>query len=104
MSVPAAPAPPRALDARLMTLLAITMFAAAGSIHFQTAMLGAIAQEFGADTRAVGWIPTMTFAGFVSGIVFIVPLGDRADKRRIATKRARRVSRSSRPTQAMPAP
>src|SRR3954469_13946890 len=84
MSAPAATvAPSRALDRRLMALLATTMFAAAGSIHFQTSMLGAIAQEFGADTGAVGWVPTMTFAGFVSGIVFIVPLGDRADKRRL---------------------
>ena len=58
MSAPAAPGLPRALDARLMTLLAITMFAAAGSIHFQTAMLGAIAQEFGADTaRSAGSRP-----------------------------------------------
>jgi predicted MFS family arabinose efflux permease len=66
-----------------MRLLAVTMFAAAGSIHFQTAMLGAIAREFGADAAATGWVPTMTFAGFVSGIIFIVPLGDRADKRRL---------------------
>jgi predicted MFS family arabinose efflux permease len=73
----------RELDTRLMTLLAATMFAAAGSIHFQTAMLGAIAHDFGASAAEVGWVPTMTFAGFVSGIVFIVPLGDRADKRRL---------------------
>jgi predicted MFS family arabinose efflux permease len=66
-----------------MRLLAVTMFAAAGSIHFQTAMLGAMAREFGTSAAAAGWVPTMTFAGFVSGIVFIVPLGDRADKRRL---------------------
>ena len=76
-------APPRTLEPALMRLLAATMFAAAGSIHFQTAMLGAIAQEFGASAGQVGWVPTLTFAGFVSGIVFIVPLGDRADKRRL---------------------
>ena len=81
MSPPAAE--PRLLEPRLMRLLAVTMFAAAGSIHFQTAMLGAIAQEFGASPGEVGWVPTLTFAGFVSGIVFIVPLGDRADKRRL---------------------
>jgi predicted MFS family arabinose efflux permease len=81
--MPAAAPAPRALEARLMTLLAATMFAAAGSIHFQTAMLGAIAQEFGASAAETGWVPTMTFAGFVLGIIFIVPLGDRADKRRL---------------------
>src|SRR3954470_534323 len=84
MSAPAATvAPPRALDRRLMALLATTMFAAAGSIHFQTAMLGAIAQDLGASSAAIGWVPRMTLAGFVTGIVFIVPLGDRADKRRL---------------------
>jgi predicted MFS family arabinose efflux permease len=67
----------------LMALLAATMFSAAPSIHFQTPMLGAIAQEFGADAAAVGWVPTMTFSGFLLGIVFIVPLGDRVDKRRL---------------------
>jgi predicted MFS family arabinose efflux permease len=80
---PTATTPPRALEPRLMRLFAVTMFAAAGSIHFQTAMLGAIAREFGASAGEVGWVPTMTFAGFVTGIIFIVPLGDRADKRRL---------------------
>jgi predicted MFS family arabinose efflux permease len=65
----------------LLPLLAVTVFASAGTIHFQTPMLRRFAAEFQATPAAVGWIPTLSFAGFLAGIVFLVPLGDRADKR-----------------------
>ena len=66
-----------------MLLLTATTFAAASGIHYQTPMLGAMAAEFGVDGAAIGWIPTLTFGGFLCGIVFLVPLGDRLDKRRL---------------------
>ncbi|MFN2645082.1 MAG: MFS transporter, partial [Burkholderiales bacterium] len=66
-----------------MLLLAATTFAAASGIHYQTPMLGAMADEFGVDSAAIGWIPTMSFGGFLAGIAFLVPLGDRLDKRRL---------------------
>ena len=64
-----------------MLLLTATTFAAASGIHYQTPMLGAMAAEFGVDGAAIGWIPTLTFGGFLCGIVFLVPLGDKLDKR-----------------------
>jgi len=66
-----------------MLLLTATTFAAAGGIHYQTPMLGAMAAEFGADSSTIGWVPTLTFGGFLVGIVLLVPLGDRVDKRRL---------------------
>jgi len=66
-----------------MLLLAATTFAAAGGIHYQTPMLGQMAAEFGVDNAAIGWIPTASFGGFLVGITFLVPLGDRLDKRRL---------------------
>src|SRR5436309_10016695 len=63
--------------------LLATTFAAASGIHYQTPMLGAMATEFGVDSAAIGWIPTATFGGFLTGILFLVPLGDRIDKRRL---------------------
>ena len=66
-----------------MLLLTATTFAAASGIHYQTPMLGAMAAEFGADGAAIGWIPTLTFGGFLAGILFLVPLGDKLDKRRL---------------------
>ena len=67
----------------LMVLLAVSMFAGAGTIHYQTPMLVAFAAEFNADAAAVGWVATLTFGGFLAGTIFLVPLGDRFDKRRV---------------------
>jgi len=75
--------PPRALDRRLMILLAVAVFAGAGTIHYQTPMLAAFAAEFNADAAAAGWVATLTFGGFLAGTIFLVPLGDRFDKRRL---------------------
>ncbi len=66
-----------------MVLLAVSVFAGAGTIHYQTPMLAAFAAEFHADAAAVGWVATLTFGGFLAGTFFLVPLGDRFDKRRI---------------------
>jgi predicted MFS family arabinose efflux permease len=72
---------PGALGRGLMALLAVSVFTTASAMHFQTPMLGRIALEFGADAAAVGWIPTLSFAGFFTGTLLLVPLGDRYDKR-----------------------
>lgn len=66
-----------------MWLLTAATFTGASSIHYQTPMLGAMARELGASASQIGWVPTLTFGGFLVGIVFLVPLGDRLDKRRL---------------------
>jgi predicted MFS family arabinose efflux permease len=66
-----------------MVLLTVFMFATAGTIHFQTPMLPEFAREFGATAAEVGWVPTLSFAGFLSGTLFVSPLGDSFDKRRL---------------------
>jgi predicted MFS family arabinose efflux permease len=66
-----------------MLLLTTTTFAVSGGIHYQTPMLGPMAAEFGADSSQIGWIPTASFGGFFVGILLLVPLGDRMDKRRL---------------------
>ncbi len=68
---------------RLIALLIVSAFIVAGGIHYQTPMLAAIALEFGADAAATGWIPTCSFGGMLAGILFLVPLGDRVDKRKL---------------------
>ena len=74
---------PYPLGRGLMILLAVSVFAGAGTIHYQTPMLGAFAAEFNADAAAAGWVATLTFGGFLAGTFFLVPLGDRFDKRRL---------------------
>src|SRR5438445_5716998 len=75
--------PPRPLGRGLMILLAVSVFAGAGTIHYQTPMLGAFAAEFNADAAAAGWVATVTSGALLAGTFFLVPLGDRFDKRRL---------------------
>jgi len=67
----------------LIALMVVSAFVVTGGIHYQTPMLAAIAGEFQADAAATGWIPTLSFGGMVLGTLFLVPLGDRIDKRRL---------------------
>lgn len=67
----------------LIALMVVSAFVVTGGIHYQTPMLAAIAAEFQADAAAAGWIPTLSFGGMVVGTLFLVPLGDRFDKRRL---------------------
>ena len=65
----------------LIALLAVSAFVIAGGIHYQSPMLVSIATEFQADTATVGWVPTLSFGGMLAGMILLVPLGDRVDKR-----------------------
>ena len=65
----------------LLATLALTAFVIAGGIHYQSPMLVAIATEFRADTATAGWVPTLSFGGMLVGVILLVPLGDRCDKR-----------------------
>lgn len=65
----------------LVAILALTAFVIAGGIHYQSPMLVAIGAEFRADAATVGWVPTLSFAGMLAGVVLLVPLGDRLNKR-----------------------
>lgn len=67
----------------LVPLMVVSAFVVTPCIHYQTPMLAAIAAEFQADAAATGWIPTLSFGGMVLGTLFLVPLGDRFDKRRL---------------------
>lgn len=67
----------------MMLFLAVTVMATAGSIHFQTPLLAEFGRVFNADAATIGWVPTLSFAGFLTGTLFLVPLGDRYDKRLI---------------------
>jgi predicted MFS family arabinose efflux permease len=73
----------RGISRGMMLFLAATVMATAGSIHFQTPLLAEFGRVFDADAATVGWVPTLSYAGFLLGTLFLVPLGDRFDKRQI---------------------
>jgi len=85
-SAPAAPTP--ALPLPLVLLLASGAGLAVASLYYSQPMLGVLGGDIGASPRAVGFIPTLTQLGYALGILFLAPLGDRYDRRRIIAVKA----------------
>lgn len=83
-SVPAAPT----LRTPLILLLAGGAGLAVASLYYSQPMLGVLGPEIGASARSVGLVPTLTQLGYAMGILFLAPLGDRYDRRRIILAKA----------------
>ena len=67
----------------LVALLACGAGLGVASIYYNQPMLGALAADFSASPTEIGRIPTLTQLGYAAGILFLVPLGDRHDRRRV---------------------
>lgn len=68
---------------RQVLLLASGAGLAVASLYYSQPMLGILASAIGASGGTIGWIPTLTQLGYAQGILLLVPLGDRHDRRSI---------------------
>lgn len=71
------------LPAPLVLLLAAGAGLAVAALYYSQPMLGVLGADIGASARAIGFVPTLTQLGYALGILFLAPLGDRYDRRRI---------------------
>ena len=69
---------------RLLWLLSLSAIFVSGGIHYQSPMLAAMAADLGATSTQIAWVPTLSFAGMFAGVLLLVPLGDRMNRRRLA--------------------
>ena len=67
----------------LTLLFAIAGGAAVGNLYWAQPLLGDIAQDFGVAIGTAGFLVTMTQVGYATGVLFIVPLGDTRDRRKL---------------------
>lgn len=69
---------------RITTLIfAIAAGLSVSNIYFAQPLLDSMAQDFGISPAAIGLVVTLTQAGYGLGLIFIVPLGDLVDRRRL---------------------
>jgi predicted MFS family arabinose efflux permease len=69
---------------RALTLLfAIVGGAAVGNLYWAQPLLGDIADDFHVSAGSAGLLVTVTQIGYGLGVFFVVPLGDRLDRRRL---------------------
>ncbi len=83
-----APSAATGLPLSLTLLLASGAGLAVAALYYSQPMLGVLGTDIGASTQSVGLLPTLTQLGYALGILFLAPLGDRHDRRRIILGKA----------------
>ncbi len=66
-----------------MLIFALAAGLSVANIYYAQPLLDAIAQDFGMSHASVGLVVTLTQIGYGLGLIFIVPLGDLVDRRRL---------------------
>lgn len=82
------PAAPSGLPLPLIFMLASGAGLSVASLYYSQPMLGVLGSDIGASNQSVGLLPTLTQLGYALGILFLAPLGDRHDRRRIILTKA----------------
>jgi predicted MFS family arabinose efflux permease len=71
------------LTTRIVVLFAIACGLSVANIYCAQPLLDIIARDFGVSQGSVGLVITVTQVGYALGLLFIVPLGDLLDRRRL---------------------
>jgi predicted MFS family arabinose efflux permease len=68
---------------RLSMLLAVACGVSVANVYYAQPLLGQIAAGLHVGAARLGLVTTVTQAGYLAGLILIVPLGDLADRRRL---------------------
>ncbi|TLU70045.1 MFS transporter [Enterobacter sp. MF024] len=71
------------LSRSLVWLFAIASGMSVANVYFAQPLLDALAQDFAISQAAIGGVVTATQIGCALALLFLVPLGDRVDRRRL---------------------
>ncbi|MFD9000156.1 MFS transporter [Streptomyces sp. NPDC059582] len=73
------------MPGRLVALLAVASGLTVANLYYAQPLLSTLRDVFHTSTATVGLLITITQIGYVVGMIFLVPLGDRLEKRRLVT-------------------
>ena len=74
------------LSSRLVLLLAVACGATVANLYYAQPLLDTIAHGLNVSSGTAGLLVTATQAGYVTGLVLIVPLGDLLQRRRLVSR------------------
>jgi predicted MFS family arabinose efflux permease len=67
----------------LIVLLGATAGLVVMNIYYNQPILNAIARSLGVGSSAVAWVSTATQLGYAAGLLFVLPIGDGVDRKRL---------------------
>lgn len=76
------------LPTRIILLFAIACGLSVANIYYAQPLLDTMARDFAVSPASIGIVMTMTQIGYGLGLIFIVPLGDLLDRRRLIVGQA----------------
>ncbi|MEU6377035.1 MFS transporter [Streptomyces sp. NPDC046909] len=76
---------PQGVPGRLVALLAVATGMTVANLYYAQPLLSVLSGAFHTSTAAAGALITLTQVGYVIGMLFLVPLGDRLEKRNLVT-------------------
>lgn len=71
------------LSAPLLLLLAMACGLAVAALYYSHPLLPLFAQSLSVSAQQIGALPTLTQAGYALGLLLLVPLGDKFDRRKV---------------------
>ncbi|MNJ06540.1 Inner membrane transport protein YnfM [compost metagenome] len=74
---------PSGLSPLLTLLFSVTCALAVANVYFAQPLLASMAQSLGVTPGMIGMVVTATQVGYALGLLLIVPLGDRVDRKRL---------------------
>src|ERR1700692_375918 len=77
------PLPSSSISFGMTLVMAIACGVAAANIYYNQPRLGIMEAAFPDQITVIGLVPTATQLGFAAGLLLLVPLGDRFDRRRL---------------------
>lgn len=75
--------PKRDMPASLLAVLALAAGVLVANIYYNQPMLGLLASHFAVDGAAVAAVPVLTQVGYAAGLLFLAPLGDCLERKRL---------------------
>lgn len=71
------------LDNRLLWTMAAVGGAIIANLYYNQPLLAAMARNFHVSAQQIGWVAMLTQAGYAVGMLFLLPLGDATERRRL---------------------